>query len=67
MSRITKIVPEGLVTEGGKLHKADVLVCATGVNVAFKPAFRVLNGAGKTINEDWVSEPRLVLSSHVDS
>ena len=50
---IAKIVPEGVVDESGKLHEVDVLVCATGFKVAFKPAFKVINAAGKTIQEDW--------------
>src|ERR1700754_488855 len=41
---IKKIVPEGLVTEDGNVHKVDILVCATGFNVAFKPAFKLING-----------------------
>ncbi|KAI6781281.1 putative sterigmatocystin biosynthesis monooxygenase-like protein [Emericellopsis cladophorae] len=50
---IKKMVPEGIVGEDGTLHKMDILVCATGFNVAFKPAFKLINGDGKTINEDW--------------
>jgi len=50
---IKKITKEGIMTEDGKLHKFDVLVCATGFKVAFKPAFKVINGEGKTLDEDW--------------
>ncbi|KAF7563273.1 hypothetical protein G7046_g863 [Stylonectria norvegica] len=50
---IKKIVPEGVVTEDGKLHKMDILVCATGFKVAFRPAFKLINGDGKTLDEDW--------------
>jgi cation diffusion facilitator CzcD-associated flavoprotein CzcO len=50
---ITKVVPEGIIGEDGKLHKMDILVCATGFNVAFKPAFNLINGNGKTLREDW--------------
>lgn len=50
---ISNIVPEGIVNEDGTLHKLDVLVCATGFNVAFKPAFKLINADGKTIHEDW--------------
>lgn len=57
-SDITKIVGEGLVTADGKLYKADILVCATGFNVAFKPAFKVVNGNGKSIDDDWSSGPK---------
>lgn len=50
---IQKITPEGIVTENGIEHKMDILVCATGFQVAFRPAFRVINDAGKTVQEDW--------------
>ncbi|CAI6088645.1 unnamed protein product [Clonostachys chloroleuca] len=50
---IEKIVKEGVVGEDGTLHKIDILVCATGFNVAFRPRFRLINGAGKTLDQDW--------------
>jgi cation diffusion facilitator CzcD-associated flavoprotein CzcO len=50
---ITKVTKKGLLTEDGKEHAMDILVCATGFNVAFKPAFKVINGEGKSIKEDW--------------
>lgn len=34
---VGKIVPEGVVDETGRLHEVDVLVCATGFNIAFAP------------------------------
>lgn len=58
---IAKVVPEGVVGSDGKLHKCDVLVCATGFQVAFKPAFKVINAAGKTVQEDWGDSVNLYL------
>lgn len=58
---IKKMVPEGLITEDGKLHKIDVLICATGFNVAFRPAFKLINGSGKTLDEDWGDSVNLYL------
>lgn len=34
---IAKVVPEGIIDEAGTLHEVDVLVCATGFNLAFAP------------------------------
>lgn len=34
---IVKVVPEGVVDDAGQLHKVDILVCATGFNIAFAP------------------------------
>ena len=57
---IEKVVPEGLLTADGNLHKVDILVCATGFSVAFKPAFRVINGEGRSVEEDWGSSVKSV-------
>jgi cation diffusion facilitator CzcD-associated flavoprotein CzcO len=60
-SNIAKVVPEGIVTEDGKIHEMDILVCATGFQVAFRPAFKVTNGDGVTLDEDWGKGPNLYL------
>lgn len=56
---IEKVVANGIVTVDGEVHKMDILVCATGFKVAFKPAWKVVNGEGKTIEEDWTDGPNL--------
>ncbi|KAF2119710.1 hypothetical protein BDV96DRAFT_610597 [Lophiotrema nucula] len=56
---IEKIVPKGIQTVDGKVHEMDILVCATGFQVAFQPAWDVINGAGKSIKEDWSEGPNL--------
>lgn len=58
-SNIVKCVPEGIVTEDGVTHPMDVLVCATGFQVAFRPAFRLINGDGITLDTDWGEGPNL--------
>ncbi|KAL4937893.1 hypothetical protein BDV06DRAFT_226521 [Aspergillus oleicola] len=50
---IKKATKSGLMMQDGSEHNFDILVCATGFNVAFKPAFKVINAEGKTIQEDW--------------
>lgn len=60
-SSIKRIVPEGIETVDGKVHKMDALVCATGFQVAFQPAFTVRNGEGKSIKEDWTQGPNLYM------
>jgi cation diffusion facilitator CzcD-associated flavoprotein CzcO len=58
---IQRVTPEGIITEDGQEHKFDILVCATGFKVAFKPGFKVINGEGKTIDEDWSNGPNLYM------
>lgn len=67
---IKKVTKNGIITEDGVEHHMDVLVCATGFKVAFKPGFKVINGEGLSIQDDWgesvnlyfgVSAPRSVV------
>lgn len=58
---IKKIVPEGIMTEDGEVHKFDILVCATGFKVAFRPAFKLINGSGQTLDKDWGEKVNLYL------
>src|SRR6195952_2101651 len=58
---IKKVPPDGIITEDGVEHKMDVLVCATGFQVAFRPAFKVINGEGRSIDEDWENGPNLYM------
>ncbi|TVY39384.1 putative sterigmatocystin biosynthesis monooxygenase [Lachnellula subtilissima] len=57
-SSITKVMPTGLLTADGENHKFDVLVCATGFNVSWKPSFAVINAEGTTLAEDWKESPK---------
>jgi hypothetical protein len=50
---INKVTKKGIVTQDGVEHNMDILVCATGFHVAFKPAFKVVNSEGNSIQEDW--------------
>ncbi|KAJ5629463.1 sterigmatocystin biosynthesis monooxygenase stcW [Penicillium herquei] len=50
---IKKVSKTGIITEDGVEHNMDIIVCATGFQVAFKPAFKVINSAGSSIQEDW--------------
>lgn len=61
MSDIVRVTPWGIETVDGKEHKMDILVCATGFQVAFKPAFKVINGEGKSVAEDWNNGVNLYL------
>ena len=60
---LSKVVPGGIVMEDGEFHKMDILVCATGFKVAFRPGFRVINDSGKTIDEDWSNGPNLYMGT----
>lgn len=60
-SNITEVNKDGIVTADGKQHNIDILVCATGFQVAFRPVFKVVNGEGKSLDEDWGSGVNLYM------
>lgn len=61
LKNITKVNKDGIVTVDGKQHYMDVLVCATGFQVAFKPAFKIINGQGISLDKDWGSGVNLYM------
>jgi len=63
---ITKVTPEGCVTDNGVETAVDVLICATGFDTTFKPRFPLIGRNGKELAKEWVNEPRsyLGLAAH---
>ena len=62
---IEKVVPEGLIDGTGKLHKVDILACATGFNIAFAPPFEVIGTNGARMRDEFVPEPQVYLAMAV--
>ncbi|KIX06705.1 uncharacterized protein Z518_04681 [Rhinocladiella mackenziei CBS 650.93] len=58
---ITRIGPKGPVTEDGKEHPIDVLVCATGFDTSFKPRFPLRGSGGILLSEKWENNPKAYL------
>lgn len=56
------ITPEGLRTVDGVEHKVDAIVCATGFDCSYRPAFPVIGLNGRSLAEDWKDGPRHYLS-----
>lgn len=50
---IARMEPKGVVTEDGKLHEIDVLVCATGFYASAAPPFPVVGLNGRSLQEHW--------------
>lgn len=64
---IAKIVPEGLLDESGTLHAVDIIVCATGFNLAFAPPFSVRGVGGVSMADEFAREegPQVYLATTV--
>lgn len=60
-SNITEIVKNGLIDETGTLHECDILVCATGFNIAFTPPFVARGMGGVTMEDEFNPEPLMYL------
>jgi cation diffusion facilitator CzcD-associated flavoprotein CzcO len=56
--RIQEITPDGCVTDDGQQHVFDVLVCATGFDVSFKPRFPLLGRGGRNLQDIWKDEAK---------
>ncbi|MCZ0944233.1 MAG: NAD(P)/FAD-dependent oxidoreductase [Gammaproteobacteria bacterium] len=56
---IERIVPDGLVTAGGALHQADVIIAATGFRTnQFLWPMAVAGRSGETLDRRWGDSPR---------
>lgn len=52
----------GLKTSTGREYEADVIICATGFDVSFKPYFPIIGVGGKTLAEEWKDDPSAYLA-----
>lgn len=59
---ISHIVPEGLVLETGEVITVDVLICATGFDLSFRPRFPIIGRKGIPLSDLWSSRPTAYLS-----
>ncbi|KAH8691878.1 hypothetical protein BGW36DRAFT_431121 [Talaromyces proteolyticus] len=58
---ISKITRDGVIDFDGELHKVDILVCATGFDIPYAPHFKLTNGDGINMQDDWNNDPNLYL------
>lgn len=49
---------KGCVTEDGQEWPIDVLICATGFDTTFKPRFPLIGRGGRSLADEWATEPR---------
>ncbi|KAI6846811.1 FAD/NAD(P)-binding domain-containing protein [Hortaea werneckii] len=64
--RIRRIEPKGVVTEDGKLHEIDVLICATGFYASAAPPFPVTGLDGHSLKDHWHTRATNYLSLATD-
>lgn len=59
---IAEITPRGIKTTDGVEHEVDVIVCATGFDVSWRPSYPTIGREGCSLSEQWKDIPRTYLS-----
>lgn len=59
---IAEITPEGIKTIDGKEHKVDIILCATGFDVSWRPYYPTIGRDGRSLSEEWKDVPSTYLS-----
>ncbi|UPL03006.1 hypothetical protein LCI18_013940 [Fusarium solani-melongenae] len=59
---IESFTKNGLRTTDGTEYKADVIICATGFDVSFKPVFPVIGRNNVSLGEAWKDDPSAYLA-----
>lgn len=58
---IDRIAPNGIHTADGQFYEVDVIVCATGFDMAWTPHFKLLGRNGLDIKDSWKPVPNCYL------
>lgn len=53
ISPIQRIVENGIETADGEIHQVDAIVCATGFNTSFTPAFDIYGLDNRSLRLIW--------------
>ncbi|KAL5338350.1 hypothetical protein BJX70DRAFT_202212 [Aspergillus crustosus] len=62
---IVEVTETGLVTEDGVYHDLDLLICATGFDVSFRPKFPLVGKNGLDLRDAWAKQPDTYLSATI--
>ncbi len=54
---VVKIVEDGVIGEDGTYKKADTIVCATGFDTSYRPAYRIVGENGVDLADKWKHKP----------
>ncbi|KAH7232766.1 steroid monooxygenase [Fusarium tricinctum] len=59
---ITEITPKGMKTADGVEHEFDVIICATGFDVSWRPHYPTIGRNGVSLSKYWQDVPNTYLS-----
>lgn len=61
-SSIEEITPKGIRSADGVEHEVDVIVCATGFDVSWRPHYPTIGRHGISLSDYWKDVPNTYLS-----
>ena len=64
-SPIECVTPKGIKTADGAEFELDVIVCATGFDVSFRPAYPIIGLEGRNLRDEWEHDPTGYLATCV--
>jgi len=59
---ISEVVADGIKMKDNTIIPLDCIVCATGFDTSYRPAFPLLGKKGKDLRTEWATNPRSYLS-----
>ena len=55
---VTAFTKHGCISDDGKEHLLDVIICATGFDTSFKPRFPIIGTDGQNLQDVWAGQPK---------
>lgn len=59
---ISEITAKGIKTKDGVEHEVDIIICATGFDVSWKPSYPTIGREGRSMSDEWKDMPSTYLS-----
>ena len=64
--QISSFTERGIKTDQGEEFEVDVIICATGFDVSFRPYFPVIGQGGISLADHWAEDSEAYLAMAVD-
>ncbi|RVX75122.1 hypothetical protein B0A52_01399 [Exophiala mesophila] len=59
---VTRATEDSVITADGQSYKVDVIACATGFDVSWRPQWRMIGRNGVDLDQQWKVDPRAYVS-----
>lgn len=55
---VIRITEDGVVGEDGTFKECDTIICATGFDTSYRPAYSIIGENGVSLRDKWAHEPQ---------